>query len=209
MRSSTALRISRKSQSVSRIFRPNMNDDEPVVHPADHAAREVVGATDLVALHDVDVGAGLQRRAARARRDRTARHRRCRRPTASWPTRSPRAARRRSRGCARGSRPAAAGCSSGSSFSTCGEPSVEPSSMTMTSPSAPTRSIVTNARFTIERDGRLVVVAREERRDRLDRRVHWSPRHTASISSSVISGKQGNDTHSAAQASASGHGSRT
>src|SRR5262249_22576783 len=58
-------------------------------------------------------------------------------------------------------------------------------------------------------DGRLVVVAREERRNGLHRRVHRRARHTSSISSSVISGKQGSEMHSAAQDSASGHGSRT
>ena len=74
---------------------------EPVVHPPDDTPSDVVGAAELVALHDVDVVGRVPRRAARARRGRTARHRRCRRPTASSRRRSPRAARRRSRGCAR------------------------------------------------------------------------------------------------------------
>ena len=59
------------------------------------------------------------------------------------------------------------------------------------------------------RDGGFVVVTGEERGDGDDGRVHGIARHTASTSSSVISGKQGKDTHSAAQASASGHASRT
>src|SRR5262249_18562438 len=58
-------------------------------------------------------------------------------------------------------------------------------------------------------DGRLVVVTGKERRNGLHRRVHRRARHTNSISSSAISGKQGSETHSAAHDSASGHGSRT
>ena len=108
IRSSAALRISRKSQSVSRIFRPNIARDEPVVHAPDDPARQVVGAPDLVSLHDVDVVGRVPRRGARARSGRTARRRRCRRPTGASPPRTRRAARRRSPGSPRGSRSAGA-----------------------------------------------------------------------------------------------------
>ena len=80
---------------------PNTNDTNRwYTRPIDPPS-EVVGAAELVALHDVDVVRGPLRRAARARSGRTARHRRCRRPTASSRRRTPTAARRRTRGCAR------------------------------------------------------------------------------------------------------------
>ena len=85
------------------------------------------------------------------------------------------------------------------SASTAAEPSVDPSFTTMTSASlTPTRVQRRDADLDHPGDGGFVVVTGEEDRDGLDCRVHRIARHTASISSSVISGKHGNDTHSAA-----------
>ena len=183
---------------------------EAVVGASDDRAQRTVGTAQLVALHDVDVVRRAAARAARARRDRTGRHRRCRRPTASSRRRSRRATRRRTPGSARGSRRAAsAPRRRGLSARPRSRRSIRRSTTTTSASVTPTLSQRRHHDTDHLRDRGFVVVAREEDRDGLDCRIHRIARHTASISSSVSSGKQGNDTHSAAHCSASGQAAPT
>ena len=109
IRSKIERRIRRKSQSTSRTFRPNSSADDVVIEAADDDAVQRIGAADLVAVHQIGVGRHLRPEQRRARRDRTARRRRCRRSAPWSPSGSRSAARRRSRGSSDGGRRARCG----------------------------------------------------------------------------------------------------
>ena len=60
MRSKIERRISRKSQSTSRTLQAEQQADDVVVDAADDDAVQRIGAADLVAVHQIDVGRHLR-----------------------------------------------------------------------------------------------------------------------------------------------------
>ena len=121
-----------------------------------------IGAADLVAVDQVDVGRRGVATAARPPPGRTARRRRCRRRTPWSPPRSRCAAPRRSRGSSGGGRSRTCGYMRASSSRICGVPSLLPSLTTMTSWSGVSARGGLQRRHHHARDGAAVVVGREE-----------------------------------------------